>query len=128
MEALRGRQQREVVVQKVLRIYYAICARVGPRRQVAQQLAPHIQEAAAGWPEQPLLRAAGQEIDVGGLHIERQRAKRLDAVDYEIDVALAAKLSYCRQVVAEASREDHSAHRDDAGAAVHARLEQVEVK
>ena len=85
-------RQRQVVVEQATR---SRRSRARPSSSPAaararDELAAHVGEAGPPRREQPLLRAAGQDVDAGAMDVERERPESLDGVDDEVHAARAA--------------------------------------
>src|SRR3954469_19201640 len=55
--------------------------------ELAEQLAPNIDETGAPGREEPFLRSAGENVDVTCAHVQRERSQPLDCVDHEVRAA-----------------------------------------
>ena len=85
LEAPRVVAQRRVVVgeaREVVGAAHGEPADVGGA-ELLDELSPDVQEAAPPRPEQPLLRAAREQVHVARARVEGARAEALDGVDDE---------------------------------------------
>src|SRR6185369_13168326 len=95
LEASRVVAPGEVVVgepSEIVRSFHGEPADV-VRLELRHELAPDVDEAGAPRREQPLLRAAREDVDRCRAQVERERSESLDGVDDEVDTTLAAERS-----------------------------------
>src|SRR6185437_9915156 len=76
----------------------------------ADQLAPNIRKAGSPGGQQPFLRAARENVDVGLAQIEGERTETLDRIDDEVDATLPTERAQGAQIDARARRELHPRH------------------
>src|SRR5688572_26320250 len=69
------------------------------------ELAPDVGETRSPRRQKPLLSAAGEDVDLARVHVERARADPLNGVDDEINAALAAGAPDALEVDGVVARE-----------------------
>ena len=108
-EASRVVAVHEVVLEharEVVRIAHRHPRNVD-RLEARYQLLPYVHKPRAPRRVEPLLRAAGEDVDLEVSQIERDRAHPLNRVDNEPDAASATGAPKATQVDAVSGREGH---------------------